>query len=178
MTHLKADLLRALRDACAMERHAEWLLRSHVAATTLFPEVNERIDGDLTATLANQKALAGCMERIEGTDGSDAVLPTLPEDVAGAIETGSIAQTAGELAGNMAILMAFKRYEIASYTALIAAAEASGFFETKFTCEGILSHQVAMADWLFDCVPSSGDPSTECVRPSASASLPPSPSVH
>jgi ferritin-like metal-binding protein YciE len=177
MTHLKADLMRALRDACAMERHAEWLLRSHVAATTLYPEVNERIDADLTATLANQKALAGCMERIEGTDGSDAILPTLPDEVAGAIETGSIAQTAGELARNLGILMAFKRYEIASYLSLIAAAEASGFFETKFTCEGILSQQVAMADWLFDCVPSSGDTSTGRVRPSASAP-PPSPSVH
>jgi len=158
-----------------MERHAEWLLRSHVAATTLYPEVNERIDADLTATLANQKALAGCMERIEGTDGSDAILPTLPDDVAGAIETGSIAQTAGELVRNLAILMAFKRYEIASYTALIAAAEASGFFETKFTCEGILSQQIAMADWLFECVPSNGDTSVGRVRPSANAAPP---SVH
>jgi ferritin-like metal-binding protein YciE len=175
MTHLKPDLLRALRDACAMERHAEWLLRSHVAATTLYPEVNERIDADLTATLANQKALAGCMERIEGTDGSDAILPTLPDDIAGAIETGSIAQTAGELVRNLAILMAFKRYEIASYTALIAAAEASGFFETKFTCEGILSQQIAMADWLFECVPSNGDTSAGRVRPSANAAPP---SVH
>jgi ferritin-like metal-binding protein YciE len=175
MTHLKADLLRALRDACAMERHAEWLLRSHVAATTLYPEVNERIDADLTAALANQKALAGCMHRIEGTDGSDAILSTLPDDVPGAIETGSIAQTAGELVRNLAILMAFKRYEIASYTALIAAAEASGFFETKFTCEGILNHQIDMADWLFDCLPSTGDTSTRRIRPSGSA---PPPSVH
>jgi ferritin-like metal-binding protein YciE len=169
MTHLKADLMRTLRDACAMERHAEWLLRTHVAATARYPEVSARIDADLTATLANQKALAGCMERIEGTDGSDATLAALPADVAGAIETGSIAQTPEELARNLAILMAFKRYEIASYTSLIAAAEASGFFETKFTCEGILIQQVAMADWLFDCLPSTDDASTGCVRPSAGA---------
>jgi ferritin-like metal-binding protein YciE len=84
MTHLKADLMRTLRDACAMERHAEWLLRTHVAATARYPEVSARIDADLTATLANQKALAGCMERIEGTDGSDATLAALPADVAGA----------------------------------------------------------------------------------------------
>jgi ferritin-like metal-binding protein YciE len=166
MSDLKDDLLRALRDAYATERHAERRLRTYAAGTVLYRYISERIDADLTDALANQKSLAICLKRI---DGSDALLQTIPDDPGDAIETDSIAQTEENVAKDLASLIALKHSEIASYTSLIAIAEASGFFETKSVCEGVLRRHVAMADWLIGRIPSTANVSPERVQLLASA---------
>ncbi|MDB5789302.1 DUF892 family protein [Caballeronia mineralivorans] len=150
MTYPKDDLQRALRDAYAMERYAERLLRNHATKSAPYPEVKARIEVRLTETLANQKSLASCLTRIEG---SDAILQTLTDDFAAAIETSNVAQTSDEAVKNLISLYAFNDQEIASYSSLIAIAEASGFFETKLACEAIVLQQIAMADWILDRLP-------------------------
>jgi ferritin-like metal-binding protein YciE len=154
MSDLKDDLLRALRDTYATERCAEGLLRTYAAATIPYREINERIDADLMDALANQNSLAICIRRI---DGSHAPLQTLPDELPGLIETDSIVQTQGDVAKELASLIAFKHREIASYTSLIAIAEASGFFETKSVCEAIVRQQIAMVDWFFAHVASTAN---------------------
>lgn len=47
----------------------------------------------------------------------------------------------------------FENLEIASYTILIAAAEAVGDTQTREICERILAEEVAMADWLREHLP-------------------------
>jgi ferritin-like metal-binding protein YciE len=150
MADPKDNTLRALRDAYAMERYAERLLRNHATRSTPYPEVNARIEAHLTETLANQKSLASCLERI---DGSDAILQTLTDDFGAAIETSNVVQPPDEVVKNLINLYVFKHQEITFYSSLIAIAEASGFFETKFACEAIVLQQIAMADWLLDRLP-------------------------
>ncbi|WP_341315298.1 DUF892 family protein [Paraburkholderia sp. IMGN_8] len=150
MTDPREDMLRALRDAYAMERDAERLLGNHATRSTPDPEVNARIEAHLTETLANQKSLASCIDRI---DANDTIQQTFPDDSPAAIETGDIVQTPDEVVRSLVNLYVFKHQEIASYTSLIAIAEANGFFETKLACETIALQQIAMADWLLDHLP-------------------------
>ena len=116
--------------------------------------------------LANQNSLAICLRRI---DGSEALLQTLPDEPLGAIEAGGIAQTPGDVAEILVNLIALKRHAIASYTSLIAIAEASGFFETKSVCEAIVRQQIAMVDWLLADVTSTANASLGRMHPFANA---------
>ena len=150
MTDPRDDLLRALRDAYAMERHAESLLKSQVARSTPYAEINARIEAHLTETQANQESLTSCLERINA---SDPIPQTVADGLGATIETGNVVQTTDEVVRNLASLYELKQQEIASYTLLIAIAEASGFFETKIVCEAIVLQQTAMADWLLEHLP-------------------------
>ncbi|MFL9936891.1 DUF892 family protein [Paraburkholderia sp. RL18-103-BIB-C] len=150
MTDPKDDMLCALRDAYAMERYAERLLRNHATRSIPYPEVNAHIEAHLTETLAHQKSLASCLERI---DESNVILQTLTDDFGAAIETSNVVQTPDEVVKSLVTLYVIKHQEIASYTSLIAIAEARGFFETKLACEAIVLRQIAMADWLLDRLP-------------------------
>jgi ferritin-like metal-binding protein YciE len=166
MSDLKDDLLLALRDTYATERYAERRLRTYAAGTIPYREINERINADLMDALANQNSLAICLRRI---DGSEALLQTLPDEPLGAIEAGGIAQTPGDVAEILVNLIALKRHAIASYTSLIAIAEASGFFETKSVCEAIVRQQIAMVDWLLADVTSTANASLGRMHPFANA---------
>jgi ferritin-like metal-binding protein YciE len=147
MSDRKDALLSALRDAYAMERYAERLLRLHATGSTSNPDVNVRIEAHLTETLAFQKSLASCIARIdESSDEPQA----FTDDFEVSIQTSAVARSPDELVGNLQSLYVFKHQEIASYTSLIAIAEASGFFETKVACEAIILRQIAMADWLLE----------------------------
>lgn len=150
MTDARNDMLRAPRDAYAMEGRCERLLRNHATRSLGSPEVNARIEAHLTETLANQNSLARCLERI---DESNSILQTRSDDYGAEIQTSNVVQTRDEVVKSLVSLYVFKHQEIASYTSLIAIAEASGFFETKLACETIVLQQTAMADWLFDRLP-------------------------
>ncbi|MFM0162579.1 Ferritin-like metal-binding protein YciE [Burkholderia sp. GAS332] len=147
MSDRKDALLSALRDAYAMERDAERLLRIHATGSTSNPDVNARIEAHLTETLAYQKSLASCIARIDESGDTPLVLT---DDFEVSIQTSAVGRSPDELVGNLQSLYVFKHQEIASYTSLIAIAEASGFFETKVACETIILGQIAMADWLLD----------------------------
>ena len=47
----------------------------------------------------------------------------------------------------------FENVEIATYTVLIAAAEAAGDLQTRAACEKIIVQEKAMAAWLLDNLP-------------------------
>ncbi|KPY85394.1 Uncharacterized protein ALO94_02375, partial [Pseudomonas syringae pv. spinaceae] len=66
----------------------------------------------------------------------------------------------------------FENVEIATYTALIAAAKAAGDSQTQAACEQILPQEQAMAAWLLEHLPEitdaflvrSADPDLEAKR--------------
>ena len=94
--------------------------------------------------------MTSCLERINA---SDPIPQTVADGLGATIETGNVVQTTDEVVRNLASLYELKQQEIASYTLLIAIAEASGFFETKIVCEAIVLQQTAMADWLLEHLP-------------------------
>jgi ferritin-like metal-binding protein YciE len=148
MSNRRDVLLSALRDAYAMERYAERLLRIHAAGSISNPDVNVRIEAHLLETLAYQKSLASCIARID--ESGDTPRALTDDSEVPVIQTRVVAQSPDELVTHLQNLYSFKHQEIASYTSLIAIAEASGFFETKIACETIILQQIAMANWLLE----------------------------
>jgi ferritin-like metal-binding protein YciE len=139
-----------LKDAYAMERQAEAMLRAQAGRLEHYPKLRERIETHLEETLSQQKLLEGCLARYDSS-------PSLIKDVTARMAAfgqavGGMAATDEVVKGGIASY-AFENVEIASYTALICAAQAAGDVETQRCCEEILPQEVAMARWLLENFP-------------------------
>lgn len=144
-------LTQWLRDAHAMEEQAETMLKSQAARLEHYPELRERIERHITETQSQARRLAECLQRL-GSDTSSM------KDAAGKM-TATMQGLGGVFAGDEVVKGAmagytFEHFEICSYTALIAAAEAAGDPQTATVCREILREEQAMADWLKDHLPS------------------------
>ena len=150
MTDPAEHLLDWLRDAHAMEQQAEQMLRAQSGRLEHYPELKARIDQHLEETLGQQKLVAECIERLGGST-------SVMKDLTGKImafgqAVGGMTQTDEVVKGaNMSYV--FENLEIASYTALIAAADRCGDMATKAACERILPQEQAMAQWLLEHIP-------------------------
>ncbi len=134
-----------LRDAHAMENQAEQMLSAQAARIEHYPELKARIERHVTETREQAAMLERCMER-RGTTTS-----TL-KDLAGRV--AAMAQGIGGMfAGDEVVKGAmagytFEHLEIATYTALAAAAEQAGDPATAEVCRTICKQEEEMADWL------------------------------
>ena len=150
MSNERVDLLFQLRRIYATEHDTELLLRKLNASPALGAELAVHTAACLEATLEHRRQIGNCIERIEGkTDEGAARSPTLMLNlpVGSASDMGELPES---LAAKIENLYRESIREITSYTSLIATAESSGFFETRMTCESILSHKSSMARWLSD----------------------------
>jgi ferritin-like metal-binding protein YciE len=150
MTDPREHLLDWLRDAHAMEQQAEQMLKAQSARIDNYPQIKARIDQHIEETLGQQRLLEGCLERLGG-------LPSAVKDAMGKVTAfgqafGGMFASDEIVKGAMAGYV-FEHMEIASYTALIAAADHAGDSETRRVCEQILPQEEAMAKWLRDNLP-------------------------
>ncbi|MDB5833869.1 MAG: hypothetical protein JWR14_3699 [Caballeronia sp.] len=141
----KEHLLDWLRDAHAMEQQAEQMLKVQAGRFEHYPELKARIEQHLQETLGQQKLVASCIDRLGGANSTikDAAAMLL----ASGQVLGGVTMTDEVIKGSTASF-AFENLEIATYTTLIAAAEAVGDSETECICEIIVSEEEAMAAWL------------------------------
>jgi ferritin-like metal-binding protein YciE len=150
MAEINENLLDWLRDAHAMEQQAEQMLKAQASRIEHYPKVKARIEQHLQETLGQQKLLLGCIERLGGT-------PSGMKDVMGKVM--AFGQAAGGALNSDEIIKGaiagyvFENLEIATYTALIAAAQTAGDAETVRVCEEILPQEEAMAKWLLENLP-------------------------
>lgn len=150
MTDPRENLLNWLRDAHAMEQQAEQMLKAQAARIENYPKVKARIEQHLEETMGQQRLLEGCLERLGSS-------PSTMKDVMGQVM--AFGQAAGgmfaadEIVKGAMASYVFEHMEIASYTALIAAAEQAGDAETKQVCEQILPQEIAMAQWVLENLP-------------------------
>ncbi|MDR5777336.1 MULTISPECIES: ferritin-like domain-containing protein [unclassified Caballeronia] len=151
MAEPKDHLLDWLRDAHAMEQHAEQMLRAQSGRLEHYPELKARIDQHLQETLGQQKIVAQCIERLGGT--TSVVKDLTAKMMAFGQAVGGMTMTDEVVKGSI-MSYVFENLEIGSYTALIAAAERVGDAQTKAACEQILPQEQAMAQWLLDHIPS------------------------
>lgn len=145
MATAEERLMEWLRDAHAMEQQAETMLSALAGRIENYPQVKAKIEEHLAETRAQARELQACIER-RGGDTSTA------KDLAAkfvAMGQGLSGHFVGDeiIKGGMASYT-FEHMEIASYTVLIAAAEAVGDSHTARVCEEILRQEVAMAEWL------------------------------
>lgn len=150
MTTPRDHLVDWLRDAYAMEKQAETMLKAQSARLENYPELRARIDQHLEETLGQQELVEACLERYDAS-------PSAMKDMSARMSAfmqgmGGMAVSDEVVKGGMAGYV-FENVEIAAYTALIAAAHAAGDEQTRKVCEQILPQEVAMAKWLLEHLP-------------------------
>ncbi|RAE14467.1 DUF892 family protein [Burkholderia multivorans] len=139
-----------LRDAYAMERHAQALLDAHARRVGHYPLLQDRLRQHLDDTLGQQALVEACLQRL-GT------MPSAIKDLGARI--GAYGQVATVmLAGDEVVkatmaAYAFAQVEIAAYTVLVAAARAAGEAEIHACCERLLQQERDMAAWLLRELP-------------------------
>ncbi len=143
-------LVEWLRDAHAMEAQAETMLNKQASRIEHYPELKARIEQHIAETQNQAKLIEGCLQRYD-------------KSYSGLKDLGGKMMAMGQAMGGMMVNdeivkgaqmgYVFENLEIASYTILIAAAEAVGDMQTKEVCERILVEEVAMADWLREHLP-------------------------
>lgn len=134
-----------LRDAHAMEKQAEKMLKSQASRLEHYPQLQRRIEEHITETQNQSQKLEHCLTLL-GTDASaikdmGAQLTAFGQAVGGMMAGDEVVK--GGIAS-----YAFEHFEIANYKALIKTAEMASKPEIAQICKEILQEEIAMADWL------------------------------
>ncbi len=149
-TRAQDNLLDWLRDAHAMEEQAEKMLTTTAERLENYPELRARIEQHIQETRHQAEQVRGCIQRLGGDTSTikdvAAKMVALGQGMSGMFVSDEVVKA------SMASY-AFEHMEIASYRALIAAAEVCGDAETKRVCEDILQQEEAMAAWLEERLP-------------------------
>jgi ferritin-like metal-binding protein YciE len=144
------NLLDWLRDAHAMEQQAEKMLKAQSERLEHYPQLKARVDQHIQETLGQQTLIDGCLTRLGGKASTlkdlGGKLMAFGQAVGGSLMSDEVIK--GAMAGYV-----FENMEIATYTVLIAAAQAAGDAETQAACEKILPQEIAMAEWLLEHLP-------------------------
>lgn len=149
-TTAQEHVLDWLRDAHAMEKQAEQMLRAQSGRLEHYPELKARIDRHLEETLEQQRLVDSCIHRLGGHTSAikdmAARLVAFGQGLSGMFVSDEVVK--GSMAGYV-----FEHMEIAAYTSLRAAAQHCGDTETVRVCDVILPQEQAMAAWLAEHLP-------------------------
>lgn len=145
MAKPKNFLIKWLRDAHAMEASAESILSKQVSGVKDYPRVHQRLVDHLDTTRRQQDRLEGCIEQLGGDTST-------VKEMVGKV-TGTMQAFTSSGANDEVVKVAISSYqfeclEIASYRALIAAADAYAEPGVARVCKEILAEEQEMADWL------------------------------
>lgn len=149
-TQAQEHLLAWLRDAHAMEEQAETLLTSQISRLKHYPDLRRKLEEHLEETKRQAKLVDDCIQRLGGD--SSAVKDAMGKMVAMGQGLSGLFVDDEVIKGSLASYT-FEHMEIASYTILVAAAEACGDTTTAAICSRILKEEQAMAQWLADHTP-------------------------
>lgn len=150
-TMTKRDLLIAwLDDALAMENALVRVLEHRIADAKDYPWVAQRDRQHLEETRRHAELVRG---RLEALGASPSAVKSVLGTVFGAMQAPMTGLARDEIVKNFLVDHAAERFEVASYQALVAAAEESGDAETAAVCRRILAEDEAMAAWIGDNLP-------------------------
>jgi len=144
------QLIAWLNDAYSMERSLARVLENHANDAKDFPEVKAKDEEHLEQTRRHADMVERCLAHlgekpstIKGTMGS----------AMGMVQGAATGMFHDELIKNFLSDYAAEHMEIASYQALIAAAEELGQTQIVDICSTILEEEQDMADWLLEKIP-------------------------
>jgi len=139
-----------LNDAHAMEQGLIPVLKNHANDAKDFPALQTQYQEHLDQTRRHADLVKGCIDRLGGT-----VNPVKSGigQVTGAIQGISTAAAKDEVVKNALADFAAENFEVASYLALIQAAEELGDRETPMVCEQIRREDSDAADWFERNIP-------------------------
>lgn len=150
MTDRRDTLIAWLRDAHAMEEQALTMLNAQRNRLVDYPDLRARIDRHVEETEGQAQAVADILSRLDAA-------PSSMKDFTGkftaAMQGLGGATMSDEVVKGAIASHAFEHLEIASYKALIAAAEACGELDAARTLRPILDQEIEMANWLAEHLP-------------------------
>jgi ferritin-like metal-binding protein YciE len=150
MVEPKDRIVAWLKDAYAMEESIVEVLDKQVAMTADLPEIQQGIQRHLEATKMHAETVKGCLESLgEETSGLKAGMAK----VGGKVQGLMMGMAPDSLVKNALQDYATEHMEIASYRALIVAAQQTGLTEIETACTSILHNEEAMAAWLEQQLP-------------------------
>lgn len=139
-----------LRDAHAMERATIDNIERLVDRLRDHPDVVQRYREHLVASRRQLERIDLCLRTI-GAEPS--ILKDTATRLMGILEAYLPSVSDDEAVKHCLAAYAWENFEIASYTALIAAADAGGHPVIKQACQQSLAEERAMADWLAQRLP-------------------------
>ncbi|RAI43078.1 hypothetical protein CH341_16210 [Rhodoplanes roseus] len=147
---MEGTLLDWLRDAHAMEKHAEQMLSNTATRLEHYPELRAKIERHLEQTRSQADRLQTCIER---RGGSTSTFKDTAAQLLGFGQALTGVFTSDEVVKASIASFAFEQMEVATYKGLITAAESVGDAATKEVCQGILAEEQEMAGWLDENLP-------------------------
>jgi ferritin-like metal-binding protein YciE len=141
----KEELIDWLRDAYAMEKAMEMALQKQIDNDKLPMTTRDRANAHLGETQAHAEAVRNCLHQL-GDDTS--TLKTMMAQGMEWMKGASVMFAKDEQVKCLLAAYASEHFEVACYTALIAAAKEAQMPEIVDTCESILRDETRMAEHL------------------------------
>lgn len=152
MTEKKgSDLVIAwLNDALAMENALAVVLKHRISDAKDFPAIEEMDRQHLSETLNHADLVKQCIARLGS---KPSMAKSLFGTIFGTLQAPMTGLYQDEVVKNCLVDHAAEQFEVASYAALIAAANEIGDTETARVCEQIMREDQAMADRIMAGLP-------------------------
>ncbi|HLI52581.1 MAG TPA: DUF892 family protein [Thermomicrobiaceae bacterium] len=136
-----------LSDAYLMERSITEVLENHVSATNKHPELHARVLQHLEETRNHERLVEECINRLGGSAPSiKASISTFMGQMRAVSQAGGEDEPLKDSISDYAT----EHFEMATYKAIMTAAEAENDPETVDTCRKILLDEEDMARFLDD----------------------------
>ncbi|HEX8668183.1 MAG TPA: ferritin-like domain-containing protein [Allosphingosinicella sp.] len=149
-TTLRTVLVTGLQNAHAVERQALSLLDRQLDRLTHYPEIAERLRAHRLETEDQIRRL----DDILGSLGQSASsLKDMALSFMGNLAAMGNLMAADEVLKNQFVNAAFENFEVASYTSLVALAEAGDLPTAAALLQETLREEIAMAAWVQDSLP-------------------------
>jgi ferritin-like metal-binding protein YciE len=145
------DLLIAwLNDAHGMENALIQILEHQVKDAKDYPQVQAKLQQHLEQTRRHAELVKGCVENLGG---HTSTLKTGMATLFGQMQALSTGAAKDELVKNALADYAAENFEVASYTAIIGAAQDLGNQQTAQVCQQIRQEDEEMARWIQQNLP-------------------------
>ncbi len=141
----RAAFVLELRNAHAMERQSQELMKWQAVRLADYPEIEQRIRAHMEETDEQLRRLERCLESLNER-------PSILKDTAlsllGNLTATSNAMGEDEILKNMFSNYAFEHYELATYKSLVRMAQELGLEEAKSLLGASRSEEQKMAAWI------------------------------
>jgi ferritin-like metal-binding protein YciE len=145
------DLLIAwLNDAHGMENALVEILEHQIQDAQDYPQVQAKLEQHLEQTRRHAQMVKDCVEKLGG---STSALKTGMAKLFGQMQAVSTGAARDEMVKNALADYAAENFEVASYTALVNAAQQLNDQQTAMVCQQILREDEEMARWLQQNLP-------------------------
>lgn len=143
-------LVEWLRDAHAMERATIDMIQRLISRLDDFPTVTRRYETHLQESHEQLQRIEECLKSL---DEDISTIKDTATRLGGFVQAYTTALSDGEPVKHCLSAYAYENFEIASYLALIGAAEELRLPDIKAACEISLREERDMADWLENHLP-------------------------